>query len=103
MAEGDQEKDCPLATIDRRLNDLHRQWHDAEKVYFDPDAFRVAIQTAIQTLRTVTFILQSNKRLIPDFEAWYSPWQDRMKADPLLRWMVDARNKIEKQGDLEAH
>ena len=56
----------------------------------------------IRTLRTVTFILQSNKRLIPDFDLWYRQWQERFAADPLMVWMKDARNKIEKQGDLEA-
>lgn len=94
---------CPLAAVDRRLEDVHRHWHSAERAYFEPQAFRVAIQTTIQTLRTVTFILQSNKHLIPEFDAWYEPWQERLKADALMRWMVDARNKIEKQGDLEAH
>ncbi|WIW43870.1 hypothetical protein ML401_20340 [Bradyrhizobium sp. 62B] len=94
---------CPLAAIDRRLDDVHRHWHAAEQSYFEPQAFRVAIQTAIQTLRTVTFILQSNKGLIPDFDAWYAPWQEKLKADALMRWMVGARNKIEKQGDLETY
>jgi hypothetical protein len=92
---------CPLAAVDRRLDDVHRHWHSAERAYFEPDGFRVAIQTAIQTLRTVTFILQANKALIPDFDTWYAQWQEKLKANPLMRWMVDARNKIEKQGDLE--
>jgi hypothetical protein len=92
-----------LAAVDRRLEDVHRHWHSAERAYFEPQAFRVAIQTAIQTLRTVTFILQSNKHLIPEFDRWYEPWQEKLKADALMRWMVDARNRIEKQGDLEAH
>jgi hypothetical protein len=94
---------CPLAAVDRRLEDVHGHWHSAERAYFEPQAFRVAIQTAIQTLRTVTFILQSNKHLIPEFDSWYEPWQEKLKADALMRWMIDARNKIEKQGDLEAH
>jgi len=94
---------CPLVAVDRRLEDVHQQWHEAERAYFDPDRFRISIQAAIQTLRTVTFILQKNKRLIPDFDSWYQEWRDRLGADPLMRWMVDARNKIEKQGDLEAH
>ena len=51
----------------------------------------------------MSFILQSNKHVIPDFDNWYAKWQAEFKADPLMRWMVDARNKIEKQGDLEAH
>lgn len=94
---------CPLKAVHQRLEDLHRQWHQAEQAYFDPDAFRVAIQTAIQTARTVTFILQSNKSRIPHFETWYPQWQIKFSEIPLMRWMVNARNKIEKQGDLEAH
>jgi len=94
---------CPLHAVHQRLEDLHRQWHQAEEAYFDPDGFRVAIQTAIQTARTVTFILQSNKHVIPDFEKWYAGWQSTFKENSLMRWMVDARNKIEKQGDLESH
>jgi hypothetical protein len=82
---------------------VHRAWHDAENSYFDPEGFRFRIQSAIQTLRTVTFVLQNNKRLFSDFDAWYGEWQQRFRMDPLMRWMVDARNKIEKQGDLETH
>ncbi len=101
--QGDHDSACPLVAVDRRLDDVHRHWHSAERVYFEPESFRVAIQTAIQTLRTVTFILQSNKAQIPDFDVWYASWQEKLKAIPLMRWMVDARNKIEKQGDLEMY
>lgn len=94
---------CPLHPVHKRLEDLHRQWHLAADAYFDPEGFRMAIQTAIQTARTVSFILQSNKRLIPDFDSWYAKWQNEFRAIPLMKWMVDARNRIEKQGDLEAH
>jgi hypothetical protein len=65
---------CPLASIDRRLEDVHQQWHQAEKSYFEPGGFRLSIQTAIQTLRTVTFVLQHQKNMIPDFDAWYGEW-----------------------------
>ena len=103
MTEAEHENRCPLSAVDRRLGDLHRHWHEAERGYFDPENFRIAIQTAIQTLRTVTFILQSNKRLFSNFDPWYESWQNKLRADHLMRWMVDARNKIEKQGDLETH
>jgi hypothetical protein len=96
-------RSCPLAAVHRRLEDLHQQWHQAETEYFEPERFRVAVQSAIQTLRTVTFILQNHKRIIRDFDRWYSSWQTQLKSDPLMRWMVDARNKIEKEGDLEAN
>lgn len=94
---------CPLLAIDRRLSDVHRYWHEAESNYFDPDLFRSSIQTAIQTLRTVTFLIQSHKRIFTNFDAWYGTWQENLRKDPLMRWMVDARNTIEKQGDLETH
>ncbi|MDP9154882.1 MAG: hypothetical protein M3O74_11610 [Pseudomonadota bacterium] len=103
MTEMEHEYRCLLSAVDRRLEDVHRYWHEAERGYFDPDDFRVAIQTAIQTLRTVTFIVQSNKRFFSNFDPWYNSWQEKLRADPLMRWMVDARNKIEKQGDLETH
>ncbi len=105
---------CPLAAIDKRLADAHTLWHQAEAAYFDPDGFRLAVQNAIQSLRSLTFILQNHKAVIPNFTDWYGDyvdekhgkrgkWQERMHADPLMRWMVEARNKIEKRGDLESH
>lgn len=103
MAWDHDEDQCPLAAIDRRLSDLHRFWHQAERAYFHPDEFRVAIQAAIQTARQVSFVLQKNKGLIPDFDEWYVGRQEKLAAIPLMRWMVEARNRIEKQGDLEAH
>lgn len=92
---------CPLTQVDKRLDDVHRQWHEAENSYFYPDLFRVKSQIVIQTLRTVTFLLQNHKRLFLDFDLWYGPWQEQLRNSELMRWMVDARNKIEKQGDLE--
>lgn len=103
MAWEQEEEQCPIVAVDRRLEDLHRFWHQAEEAYFDPDAFRVAIQAAIQTARTVTLVLQKNRRLIPDFDKWYEHWRQKLASDALMAWMVDARNKIEKEGDLEAH
>ena len=58
----------------------------------------------LQTARTVTFLIQKKKAEIPNFEAWYSEnilraWKD----DVLMRWAVESRNTIEKEGDLELH
>jgi hypothetical protein len=94
---------CPRAAVDQRVADSHRFWHQDEAAYFDPDGFRLGAQSAIQTLRSVTFILQKNKGAIPGFDQWYDGWRKRLDADELMRWIVDARNRIEKEGDLEAH
>ncbi len=68
--------------------------------YFDPEQFRVKLQAAIQSFRSVTWVLQSQKALMPDFDKWYASKQNLMRADPKMRWLVEARNYIEKQGDL---
>jgi hypothetical protein len=103
MAWDHDENHCPLAAVDRRLSDVHRFWHQAERAYFNPDEFRVSIQAAIQTARQVSFVLQKHKADIPEFDKWYGGWQRKLAAIPLMKWMVEARNRIEKQGDLEAH
>jgi hypothetical protein len=51
----------------------------------------------------VTFILQKEGDAIPDFVPWYEAWRDRMKQDSLMRWLVEARNWIEKEGDLKTY
>jgi hypothetical protein len=35
------------------------------------------------------------------FEEWYAGWQEKLQAGPILRWIVESRNRITKQGDLE--
>jgi hypothetical protein len=113
-ARSPADKSCPLEAVDRRLADVHNLWHQAEGTYFDPDAFRLAVQNGIQTLRSVTFLLQNYKKAIPNWDQWYGDyvdekhgkrgkWQERLHADPLMRWVVEARNKIEKRSDLEIH
>ncbi len=82
MPKLDTSSVCPLSGVDRRLEDVHQLWHQAEAAYFDPDGFRLAIQTAIQTLRTVTFVLQKQKVNIPNFDTWYVGWQRKLKAGP---------------------
>jgi len=52
--------------------------------------------------RSVTFVLQNLRSALPqgEFDAWYHPHQEAMKADPLMRYFVKARNELEKQGKL---
>jgi hypothetical protein len=72
-----------------------------EENYFDPERFRLNLNSFVQEARNVTFILQKNKKELPRFEEWYAGWQDKLKADRILRWIVESRNRITKQGDLE--
>jgi hypothetical protein len=86
-----------------RLLQMRQLWQDAADNYFDPQRFMLALQNCITTSRTVTFILQSNKETIPNFDGWYERHRERWANDPIMRWARDARNSIEKKGDLETH
>jgi hypothetical protein len=90
-----------VTAVLRRLKQVSTLWHQAEVTYFDPTKFRVALQNCITTARTVTFIVQNHKSAIPGFDEWYKTYTDRFASDAVMRWAVNARNKIEKQGDLE--
>ena len=92
---------CPIAPAERRLRDAFHHWRQLETDYFDPDRFRIALNSFLQEARNVTFILQKNKANVAGFDTWYAPWQEKMKTDPILRWAVESRNRITKQGDLE--
>jgi hypothetical protein len=89
---------------ERRLADLSRLLASCGETYFAPDLFRQNTNQFLQTSRTVTFIIQKHKAEIPDFDVWYksrvlTPWG----TDVIMNWAKDARNFIEKEGDLEMH
>lgn len=97
----EERKKCQIPNTHKRLLDAHRLWHQAEDNYFDPDAFRTYLNATIQTLRNLTFALQSEKSNIPEFSTWYSDWQQEMRKDPVLKWLNAARVTIVHKGDLE--
>lgn len=86
--------------VANRLTQMRRHWEDAAQNYFSPKEFILAVQSCITVSRTVTFILQSNKAEFEGFEEWYSGYRSRWSNDGVMLWARDARNKIEKQGDL---
>src|SRR5580658_9308501 len=92
---------CPIAKVHRRMEQAHELWHDAEEHYFDPKSFPTYLNSCIQSLLSVTWLLQKYKDGIPRFDAWYSGWQERMRGDRIMRWLVEARNRVEKEGDLD--
>ena len=91
---------CPLSAAEKKLREAHHHWHACGNNYHNPESFGYSLNATIQTLRNVTFALQSSKSKIPGFDEWYPLEQKSMKTDPLLKWVVDSRNKVVKQGDL---
>src|SRR5262245_37576044 len=90
-----------LMAVVGRLKQVNTLWHEALAAYFEPGRFSIAVQNCITTSRTVTFILQSHKAAFPGFDNWYPTFQQKFADDPVMVWAKDARNKIEKQGDLQ--
>lgn len=89
---------------ERRLRDLSRLLRSCGETYFSPDLFRQNINQFLQTSRTVTFIIQKNKASVPEYDKWYAkhvldPW----KTDTVMTWARDARNTVEKEGDLDMY
>ncbi len=87
---------------ERRLEDLAHLLRGCSETYFEPDLFRRNTNQFLQTARTVTFIIQKNKVDIPGFDEWYRKQVlDGWAQDRVMTWAKDARNTIEKEGDLE--
>jgi hypothetical protein len=62
---------CPIPNSHQRLRQAHLLWHQASENYQDVDRFLTNINSLIQELRNITFILQSEKSQFTDFESWY--------------------------------
>ncbi|NLD48310.1 MAG: hypothetical protein GX660_14140, partial [Clostridiaceae bacterium] len=92
---------CLICNTHKRLTEAHRLWHQAFENYFNPEGFRVNLNATIQALRNLTFALQSEKTVIPNFDDWYLNWQEKMKHDNILKWLNDSRVTIVHQRDLE--
>ncbi|MDX0139340.1 hypothetical protein CN128_24565 [Sinorhizobium meliloti] len=87
----------------RRLGQMRELWEAAAKEYFEPNRFLLNLQNCITTSRTVTFILQKQKNKVAGFDEWYEPHRKRLASDPIMKWAMEARNSIEKEGDLRTH
>jgi hypothetical protein len=92
---------CPIPKTHARLDQCHSMWHEALDAYSDPDLFTGNLNAVIQGLRNVTWVLQKELKHQDGFEEWYRAQQASLESDPRMKWLVSARNRIEKQGDLD--
>jgi hypothetical protein len=97
------EEHCPIPKTHARLSQCHLMWHEALNAYAVPDEFVGHLNALIQGLRTVTFVLKKELKHCDGFDEWYAEQEEKMKSDTRLKWLVSARNQIEKQGDLDTH
>lgn len=103
MVQAPKQTKQAVSAVIQRLFQMRQLWEDAANNYFEPSRFALALQSCITTSRTVTFILQSNKAEFDNFEVWYEAWRSRWNADLIMKWARDARNSIEKVGDLKTY
>lgn len=94
-------QECIFRKTEVRSQQAHNLWHRALDSYSYPDEFHTILNALIQSLRSITFVLQKEGSHIQDFNNWYSKKRDEMRSDPLLRWLVEKRNQVEKEGDLD--
>jgi hypothetical protein len=69
--------------------------------YMQPDVFRMHLNSMLQALRNVTFLLQKQKNELPGYEDWYTNFVKNVCPQPLMRWSVKSRNRVVKESDLE--
>ncbi|WP_432013901.1 hypothetical protein [Streptomyces cucumeris] len=69
--------------------------------YMEPDSFRMHLNSLIQGLRNVTFMVQKQKADLAGYEEWYTKFVHDVTPKPLMRWAVKSRNRIVKESDLE--
>lgn len=50
--------------------------------------------------RSVTLVMQKLRSKVENFDEWYAPIQERMSSDTTMRYFVEARNAILKEGTL---
>jgi len=92
-----------IDALNRRLEESAKFWYQSVAEYQELIEFLSSLNALIQSLRNITFIIQSHKRDIADFDEWYIEKQRAMRQDQFLVWLVQARNRVVKQGDLKVN
>ena len=90
--------DKTLKEVEFNMEKLLAIFNSMANEYHSPTNFIANADALIQALRNFIFFLQSKKNDIVDFDSWYTPWQEIMKVNPYMRFIVDMRNSIVKQG-----
>ncbi|WP_149181159.1 hypothetical protein [Streptomyces sp. TRM49041] len=94
---------CPMPHAHRRLLDCHAQWHSLQDSYFGPEEFRLALNSFLQTHRSVTSLLLKYKATLTGFQEWFTQFAEGAAKSDIMRWAKKSRNRIVHESDLELH
>lgn len=69
----------------------------------DPKERSPGLRNVLVFSRSTTFVIQNLRSVVggDQFDSWYTPHQEQMKSDPVMKYFVEARNNLEKQGRLD--
>lgn len=84
--------------VQRNLDKIEAIFSKLFEEYHNPTGFIAQTEALIQALRNFTWFLQSKKSGVDRFDEWYGPWQELIRQSPYMRFLVEMRNGIVKQG-----
>lgn len=96
------ERDCPLIETHDKFIEAWYFLTRMVEYYHRAKLFRWYLDAFIQSLRNVTFMLQSEGSVIPDFKIWYKQQQQLLREDVVLVNFKNARNILVKEGMLRS-
>ena len=90
---------CPIPCAHDRFDNAHYNIAQMLENYHKPDLFRWNFNAFIQSLRSVTFLLQHELKHKEHFDTWYEDQRKFMRQDNLLKQIIVVRNRIVKERD----
>src|SRR3989442_1555418 len=91
---------CPVPSAHDRANEAHYFLHEMMEHYHECARFRYSLSAFVQAARNITFLLQSDLKSRSGFDAWYEPWQAKMKNNPDLQLLNSERVRVVHQASL---
>ena len=83
--------DHTFDTVDEKVAEAEFFLRMMAEARTDMFAFKCYLSAYLSAARTTTLALQQFRHL-PGFDAWYAPHRERLKADPLAKFLLDTRN-----------
>lgn len=83
-----------------RFQEAHWWIHTLELRYHESDLFRWHLNAFLKALKETVPLLQKELQNIGGFSAWFRPQKEKVKADPLLKFLSEQRDYVVHQGML---
>ena len=91
---------CPIPATHDKVDESHYFLHRMLQEVHEPHPFRWNLNAFLHAMRSVEHMLKSELGQRSDFATWYGPWAKALRAEPLIKRIVDGRNIIVHDGML---